>query len=312
MIPKDKDFDKKIFRLISILNRLSGEGRVFSRELSNEFNVSMRTIQRDLELLNMTGFLLDSPEKGTYRFAEGFSLKKMKLTSDEASLLTVLYEITKSLGNRFEGSFRNILTKVLSQEFDSPFYIKMPDSIKIPKDYPFMRDLESAIDDCRKISIHYKSHDKEKDYKICPLKIIFFDGFWYLLANPDSKNWLIKFRLENIQSLESVEGHFTPPRNLKSILDESVNIFFPDKRDKKVVLKIDVEAARYFRKRTYFPLQKIKRVHQDGSLTVETRVAQLMEIMPVVLRWIPHVVVEIPKDFRDEVEKIVAGYLKKI
>ena len=311
MLPKDRNYDKKVFRLISILNKLDREGKVYSRELSDEFNVSMRTIQRDLELLNMTGFLLDCPDKGLYKFSDGFSLKKMKLTNEEASLLTVLFEMTKSLGGSFEESFRRLLAKVLSQEYESPFYIKMPDGLKIPKDYPFMADLEEAIDECSKISIHYKSHEKEGDYNICPLKIIFFDGFWYLLANPDGKNWLIKFRLENIQSVEAIGGHFTPPRNLKSILDERVNILFTDKRDKKVTLKVDKEAARYFKKKTYLPLQKIKKTNKDGSLIVETKVSQILEIMPVVLRWIPYVVIESPKNFKEEVRRAVAGYLKK-
>lgn len=311
MLPKNKDYDKKIFRLISILNKLDSEGKVYSRTLADEYNVSMRTIQRDLELLNMTGFLLDSPDKGLYKFIEGFSLKKMKLTNEEASLLTVLFEITKSLGSNFEESFRKILAKVLSQEYDSPFYIKMPDGLKIPKDYPFMATLEEAIDYCEKITIHYKSHEKEGDYKLCPLKIIFFDGFWYLLAKPEDKNWLIKFRLENILSVESIGGHFLPPKNLKTILDQSVNILFPEKRDKKVTLKVDKEAARYFKKKIYLPLQKIKKVNKDGSLIVETKVSQFAEIMPVILRWIPYVVIETPKNFKKEVKCIVAKYLRK-
>ncbi|MBU2102990.1 MAG: transcriptional regulator [Candidatus Omnitrophica bacterium] len=312
MLPKDRGYDKKVFRLISVLNKLDREGKVYSRILAEEFNVSMRTIQRDLELLNMTGFLLDSPEKGLYKFSEGFSLKKMKLTNEEASLLTVLFEITKSLGGNFEKSFRGIMAKVLSEEYDSPFYIKMPQGMKISKDHPFIKEIEEAIDECEKIAIHYKSHEKEGDYRLCPLKIMFFDGFWYLLAHPEGKKWLTKFRIENITKVETVGGHFTSPKNLKAILDESINILFPDTRDKVVTLRLDKEIARYFKKRRYFPLQKIKKTNKDGALIVETKVGNFAEILPVIFRWIPHISVTSPVALRDEVKKRVEEFIKKL
>ena len=61
---KNKNYDKKIFRLVSILNKLNGGGKVRSIELAEEFNVSIRSVQRDLDLLNLTGFPLDTQEKG--------------------------------------------------------------------------------------------------------------------------------------------------------------------------------------------------------------------------------------------------------
>ena len=309
---KNRDYDKKIFRLINILNRLDAQGRVNSRDLTDEFSVSMRTIQRDIELLNMAGFLLDSPKKGVYTFAEGFSLKKMRLTNQDASLLTLFFDIAKSLGPNFEESFRGIFAKILTQEQDSPFYVKMPDGLKIPKDYPFLKEIEKAIDESEKILIQYKSHDKEGDYRLCPLKILFVDGFWYLLAHPEGKKWLTKFRLENITSVENIGGHFVSPQNLKTILDESINILFPEKRDKIVILRVDKEAARYFKQRTYFPKQKIKKSNKDGSLILETKVNNYHEILPVIFRWIPNISVIAPSDLKDRIKKEIKTYLGKI
>jgi len=309
---KNRDYDKKIFRLINILNRLDSEGRVLSRDLTEEFSVSMRTVQRDIELLNMAGFLLNSPKKGVYTFAEGFSLKKMKLTNQDASLLTLFFDIAKSLGPNFEESFRSIFSKVLAQEHESPFYVKMPDGLKIPRSHPFLKDIEEAIDESEKILIHYKSHNKEGDYRLCPLKILFIDGFWYLLAHPEGKKWLTKFRLENITSVENVGGHFVPPNNLKTILDESVNILFPEKRDKTVTLRVDKEAARYFKQRIYFPKQKIKKSNKDGSLIVETKIGSYEEILPVIFRWIPNINVITPSDLKDRLKKEIKTYIGKI
>ena len=87
MLPSKKNYDKKIFRLIFIINKLDSGEKVSTYDLAEEFNVSVRSVQRDIDLLQTTGFLLASPERGIYSFEEGFSLKKMKITQAEASLL---------------------------------------------------------------------------------------------------------------------------------------------------------------------------------------------------------------------------------
>jgi biotin operon repressor len=49
-------YDKRLFRLFNILRRLQPEGAVVSKdELAREFNVSEKTIQRDIEILQMSG-----------------------------------------------------------------------------------------------------------------------------------------------------------------------------------------------------------------------------------------------------------------
>ena len=313
MTTKNTSYDKKVFRLLSILNQLDSRKNVSTRELAREFNVSLRTVQRDLELLYMTtGFSIKPLGKGYYSFNEGFSLKKLLLTTEEASLLSFLHDISKSLGGKFEDSFTSILKKVVSQDQDSAFYVKLPEGSKISKDYTFIKDLEKAIKNNLKIELQYKTPEKVGDYKICPLKIIFFDGFWYLLAQVDGKEWIRTFRLENIRNIELLDKCFTPPKNLSTFLDQSVNIWFTEKRDKQVILKVDKEAASYFKQQVYFPLQKITKENRDGSLRIETKICHNEEILRIIFRWIPYVHVVKPKDLKIEVDGIVKGYLQKI
>lgn len=311
MATKNTCYDKKVFRLFFILNQLDSRRKVSMQELAREFNVSPRTVQRDIVLLNTTGFPIISLEKGYHSFMEGFSLKKMMLTREEASLLSFLHDISRSLGGKFEDSFSSILKKVISKEQDSAFYVKLPKGSKISKDFPYIKELEEAVKDNIKIVLDYKTPEKEGDYRVCPLKILFFDGFWYLLAQVDGKDWIIKFRLENIKKIELLDEYFTPPRNLNTFLDQSVNIWFTEKRDKQVVLKVDKEAAKYFKQQVYFPLQKITKENRDGSLRIETKICRNEEILRIIFRWIPYVHVVKPKSLKIEVEEIVKGYLIK-
>lgn len=309
-MPKNKDYDKRIFRLLSVLNKLNGGGKVSCREIAGEFNVSLRTIQRDLEILDRTGFLLTSLEKGVWAFAEGFSLRKIRLTAEEASLLGFLGDISSSLGGKFEGSFQNILKKLLQQEYDSPFYVKMPQGIGIGKDAPFVTEIEGAVGENRKILLKYRHSAKAKIYKLCPLKIVFYEGFWYLIARAEGRDCLLKFRLERIAGVDLLDEYFEEPANLKAMLEESVNVWFSERRQKKVVLKVDKDAAPFFRQKRYFPLQKIKKENKDGSLIVETTVCDDMEVLPAVKSWIPHIIVIQPVELNRGIKKFVERYLR--
>jgi len=306
---KNKNYDKKIFRLVSILNKLNGGGKVRSSELAGEFNVSIRSVQRDLDLLNLTGFPLDTPEKGVYSFMPGFSLRKLMLTNEEASLLTFFHEIADSLGKNFSESFRSLVSKVLAREDSSPFYVKLPEIQGPMKSLPFIKELEQAINESQKVLIKYEGAKGVEEHKLCPLKLINFEGFWYLLAMPDKKREFRKFRSEKIKGLELLDENFDPPRNIKSVLDRSVNIWFTEHPGEKIVLEIDKDAAHYFKKKIYFPDQRIVKEKKDGSLILETH-ANFNEVIRTIIHWIPDIQVIKPKELDTRIRELLNAYLK--
>ena len=281
MANKDK-YRKQIFRVVSILNKLDSGKEISSIKLAEEFEVSLRTIQRDLDLLNNAGFPLSCPQRGMYVFVEGFSLKKAHLTGEEASLLSFLFDITKSLGKDFEKSCDGIIKKLIRQEYETPFYAKLPQGPMQKLESPFIKILENAVCDCKKIIIAYEISGEIKKYNLCPLKIIFYDGFWYLLARKDGKEWVMKFRVDKIKDVAAQDEYFDPPENLQAMLDESVNIWFDEFKPSKVLLRVDKEVAHFFKQRTYFPRQEIKKENKDGSLTVEIQITNKMEFLPTV------------------------------
>lgn len=68
---KNKNYDKKFLRLVVIIYRLGTTGRIRTTELAHEFNVTLRTVQRDLDLIQQGGFPLIRTPLG-WQFVEGF------------------------------------------------------------------------------------------------------------------------------------------------------------------------------------------------------------------------------------------------
>lgn len=308
-----KDYIKTVERLISILSQLDKGGFVSTAQLASDMGVTQRTIQRDLDLLNRAGYPITEEERGRYTFMNGFSLRKVELSEEQASLLSFMFDISHSMGERFEQSFRHLFKRLLAREFDTPFYAKLPDGVKIPCDGKMVSDLESAIDTFNRVRMRYVARDEiEKEYVLEPLKIALYDGFWYLLAVDIARKKLLKLRLERIRSVAILDETFVPQANLMAMLDQSVNIWFEEKRGERVLIRVAPEAAQYFKKKAYFPLQKIVKESKDGTLLVETFPAHPEEISHVIMNWIPCLKAVEPKKLKDEIRTTVAGYLKAI
>ena len=306
MAGKNKDYHKKLYRLVRILNRLETEGKVSPRELADEFNVTMRTAQRDLELINMAEFPLVAMTKGSYTFMPGFSLKRLPMSSEEASLLAFMCDLAKSMGGDFSNSFKNLYSKIaLTANRESPFHAISPITPKA--DIPFIEDVRKAVDESRKVEIRYSNG---KTYRLQPLKLVYFDGFWYLFAHVEGRKYNQTFRLDRITAVELLGERFEPPQNIDDILEKKKSIWFGVKRNIKVRLKVSANVAPYFKAATYLPEQKIVRTEKDGGILLETRVSHFMEVQPMILKWMPHIRVLKPQELRKDIEEVVRTYLK--
>lgn len=301
---------KKLNRLLYLLNMLDEDGINVRRE-ARELDVTERTIQRDLIDIEAGGFPLFKAAPGVYKFIEGFSLKKMNLTEQEASLLLVMQDIIAPLGANFQRSLDSLRHKVLSAPEESPFYIKMPEGCKY-EETKITRVLEKGIRTHTEVLMSLAADTSRKlTYELKPLKIMNYDGFWYLLGINAYKQ-VRKFRLDRILDAVNTDKTFKVTKNIQKMLAESHNIWFGEKRDKKVTFWIPAKFAPYFEKKAYFPLQKILKKQKNGDVLVETRVSNYREIIPSVLSWLEHITLVEPEDFKAFIKDILGQAIQRL
>lgn len=118
MPSKNKDYDKKIFRLIYVLNKLNSNAPLKTAELAEEFSVTRRTVQRDLELLSTAGFPLTYDDNG-HKFMDGFSLQKIIVSPQERFLLNTFYSLFSKAGAPFDSAAKDFFNKILFASKDT-------------------------------------------------------------------------------------------------------------------------------------------------------------------------------------------------
>ncbi|MGN0024792.1 MAG: helix-turn-helix transcriptional regulator [Candidatus Avelusimicrobium sp.] len=301
---------KKLNRLLYLLNILDS-GKIQVQREARELDVTERTIQRDINDIDAGGFPIYKAAPGVYKFIEGFSLKKMNLTEAEASLLLVMQDVISPLGKPFQDTLASLRQKVLNAPEESPFYIKMPTGNKY-EETKITRVLEKGIRTHTEVLMSLAADPTRKlTYDLKPLKIMNYDGFWYLLGINAYKQ-VRKFRLDRILDAVNTDKSFKPTKNIQKILQESQNIWFGEKRDKKVTFWVPAEFAPYFEKKAYFPLQKILKKQKNGDILVETSVSNYREIIPTVLSWLEHITLVEPEDFKQMIGEILKQAEKRM
>ena len=309
---KKSDGQKKVVeRLITMLSILDKGRSISSKEIADTLHVNQRTIQRDLNTLRSAGYPIQDLDHNRYQFAETFSLRKVSLNEEQASLLSFMFEVASGLGETFEASFRDLFKRLITRDIYTPYYAKLPAKHGPLPATSQVKFLEAAIVESSRVEIRYVSAVKvEKKYCLEPLKIAFFDGFWYLIAVKKGEKQIQKYRVDRIKDVLILEESFAPSVNIDKILGDSVNVWFDEVRGDRVLIKAAPDVAQYFKERQYFPLQKIVEERADGSILLETFPANPDEIKHIIMHWIPTLTVLEPAAFKAEIKGMVEGYWK--
>lgn len=313
MYQKDSG-DKKYFRVLNILNKLN-EGPVRVADLCAEFGVTERSIQRDLERINLTGFHLDTPQKGVYAFAGGVSLKNYDLTSEQLSVLVLMREMAGGMGGAIQEAFDKVFARATAAaSAESPFYAVGPRALN-PLTRRFYEDIVYAIERRKKLRVRYASVNGEKDRVLRPVKLLASEAFFYMLASADGgeAGKFAKYRVDRIKKLEILPDEFDPPPPalVKKFIGAATSIWgVNDGKKTAVTLKARGAAADFLQNKELLPGQKVSRPAPDGSVTVKAVIHHPMEVVPLVLHWMPEITIAEPAELRGEVKRRIEAYLK--
>ena len=162
-----------------------------------------------------------------------------------------------------------------------------------------------SIHDKKHISFHYTGRKKATHpVHLEPYRVVYFEGFWYLIGNETATGILKRYALDKIKDLKLLKTSFKSiPNNLDSVLRESANIWFSEKTNLEIEVLIDAQVSNYFKRRKMFPTQQIKEERPDGSLVMTFKVGHEEAIRNILKSWIPHISILGPSDFREKFVK---------
>jgi predicted DNA-binding transcriptional regulator YafY len=213
-------------RLISILLLLQNHGKMTTKALANELEVTERTIHRDMEALSVAGIpvLAERGKHGGWRLVDQYRTRLTGLKDSELKtlFLSPSFQLLSDLG--YTKDWKEARHKLLAA---------LPNTLQTQADHLWNRIhidtdswkqssqettalglLQQAIWEERKIRIVYEKANKDSSERIIePLGLVAKGRTWYLVAesNTDLKN----FRVSRIKSVELTHEPFVRPANFE-------------------------------------------------------------------------------------------------
>lgn len=203
----------KIDRLLGILNVLANTEKITIQELAERFEVSRRTISRDLDTLNESGVpIVTYPGiGGGVAVIEGYKLKNnILLKNDIKNVFTALNGLMSIDKNH---NLSNLMAKLIPEETstvfsESDYVIDLSswfqDSITQEK----VSDLYKAIRNRKCVRLEYISKRSRSSRVIQPHKLVFKQSYWYLYAFCEDKQEFRLFKVNRIVDFEILDADF--------------------------------------------------------------------------------------------------------
>lgn len=302
-----KDYDKTLTRLIGILTKLSDNECPTTKVLAQEYGVTVRTIQNDINRL-ISSFPITKDSEGRFIFEPGYSLRQTSLNSEELIFLTLALDQFTDVDDVDRVKDR-IYKKIVSRQLESPFFIRYEHLEDLEVDSPLIASLENYIRSREIVQIDFTN----KSTRLELYKIAAFWGFWYLFAKDLDEGKIKTFKLSKIKKITPLgKYHKTSPEKIKAILDKAHSAFYDDGSSFTVLVKVQKEVAEFFKAREFIQSQKIEEELADGSLHVSFEVSHDEDVDNLIKAWLPHVEILEPKRFRDKLINELEIYLKRM
>lgn len=255
---------KRIDRLTAILIQLQTKRIIPGKEIAERFDISLRTVYRDIRALENAGVPIGSEAGLGYFLAEGYHLPPVVFTRDEAGSLmmggkliekysdpsvnrhfAMALDKVKAVLGKSEKDHLNTLTSYIEVLKSSPGA-----QAGFPND--LLLDIQSLLGQNRVIRIQYTSGSKEEttQRRIEPLGLCFYASHWHLLAYCRLRKDYRDFRVDRIENITDLNERFNGHRHgsLKDLIRRIV--YTTDL--KPACVRFDPGAAKFIREQKYY------------------------------------------------------------
>lgn len=198
----------KIDRLIGIITILLQQDKTTAPELARRFEVSRRTINRDIEDICRAGIPLVTTQGygGGISIADGFKLDKSLLTTEE---LQMILSGVKGMDSVWESPRAQGLAEKLSIEAGGDILIDLASHYQVPLTQKIAA-IRGAIGDRHPISFRYYYEKGECRRAIEPYKLVFRWSAWYVWGWCLDREAFRLFKLNRLWELEPSPDTFVP------------------------------------------------------------------------------------------------------
>lgn len=311
----------RIDRMLAITVLLLNRDRIPARELADRFEVSVRTIYRDIDAINLAGIPVVSypGNSGGFGILESFRLDRQVLTlSDMMSMLSALKGINTTLESRELDSAIEKITSLVpanrSAELDRYFDRFFVDVLPWGADERMkerVKTVHLAVAQERILSFAYRNARGETvQRRVEPMTLALKGYSWYLYAYCRLREAFRVFRLSRMRAVELCNERFT---RREGSFEQYYREYVENAGSADIDLRLRFQERVRFLVEDYFPEIDVTE-EPGGTILVSTALPGGEWLVSMLLSYGPSVEVLEPQWLKDELRvaaaEILAAYEK--
>jgi len=252
----------RIDRISAILIQLQSRRVVKASDIAERFNISLRTVYRDVKTLEEAGIPLIGEAGVGYSIMDGYRLPPVMFTKEEATAFLTAEKFVETLTDPSTAAqYKSAMYKVraILKATEKDMLESMDDRIEVIKSVHIpetantdhIQTILHAISQKRVLSLNYfAQHSQELTRRyVEPVGIFFMAGFWHLIAYCHLRNAYRDFRVDRIKNLEVTDEQYTGEHpSLKDYIARQTN----EKELDAVVILVDKKIHRFLDHQKYY------------------------------------------------------------
>lgn len=211
---------KKLDRVTAILTQLQSKPVVRAQDLAQKFEVSVRTIYRDVKTLENAGIPIIGEAGSGYSLMDGYKLPPVMFTKEEVlSFITAEKLMQKFLHESLGQHYQNAMEKVRSvlKYSDKNLIENIEKQIDVFNYHPKTEDkirnvipiILESIAEKKQLTVEYETVDAKVSNRTIEVVGVFFEfNYWYIMAFCTLRNDFRQFRVDRILKLFKTQNPF--------------------------------------------------------------------------------------------------------
>ncbi|GEN76125.1 helix-turn-helix transcriptional regulator [Chryseobacterium hagamense] len=211
---------KKLDRVTAILTQLQSKPVVRAQDLAKKFEVSVRTIYRDVKTLENAGIPIIGEAGSGYSLMDGYKLPPVMFTKEEVlSFITAEKLMQKFLHESLGQHYRNAMEKVRSvlKYSDKNLIENIEKQIDVFNYHPKTEDkirniipiILESIAEKKQLTLEYETVDARVSTRTIEVVGVFFEfNYWYIMAFCTLRNDFRQFRVDRILKIFKTQNPF--------------------------------------------------------------------------------------------------------
>lgn len=250
-------------RVTSILIQLQTRKIVRAKDIADRFNVSLRTVYRDIQTLAEAGVPIGSEAGVGYFLADGYKLPPVMFTKEEVTaFLTAEKFIEKFTDNSIDHNFKSGMMKIraILKSAEKEMLENIEENIEVLRRRPhseksdkssYMQMLIESISERRSLNIRYHTFysNEIKDRNIEPIGVFFSSGYWHTIAYCELRKDYRDFRLDRILNIIKTDKTF---RKTHPSIKEYLGKVSKEQNLTTIVIRVDKDIAQFLTEQKYY------------------------------------------------------------